>query len=302
MIIKKVFILLIVLSASNAVFAQNDGSGNTGLSFLKLGVTSRAVSLGEAVAANTNDASATHYNPAALFMGSKVNVLFMHNEQVLGVRTEFLAAKVSMKNVAFGISLNNTSINDIEVREIPGESLDKFTAQNFALGLSLAYKINENLQVGLTGKFIYEKIFVDNASGFGLDLGGLYTKDKLSIGASVSNLGSMNELRTEATKLPTGIRFGASYLIDVPKFSGGLRISADGFKVLDGGKVHGNVGLEFGFKEFLNIRAGYQTGYEDKGLTTGIGLKYRAFSLDYAFVPYKYSIGSSHTFTLGTSF
>ncbi len=302
MILKKFFIILLVLSASNIIFAQNDGAGNTGLSFLKLGVTSRAVSLGEAVVANSTDASATHYNPAALFLGSKVNALFMHNEQVLGMRTEFLAAKVSMKKIAFGLSLNNTSISDIEVREIPGEPLEKFNAQNFALGLSLAYKISENIQVGVTGKFIYEKIYIDNASGFGIDLGGLYIKDKLSVGASVSNIGSMNELRTEASKLPASIRFGASYLIDVPKLSGGLRISADGYKVLDGGKIHGNAGLEFAYKEFLSIRAGYQTGYEDRGLTTGLGLKYKALSLDYAFVPYKFSIGSSHTFTLGTSF
>lgn len=302
MILKKFFIILLVLSASNIIFAQNDGAGNTGLSFLKLGVTSRAVSLGEAVVANSTDASATHYNPAALFLGSKVNALFMHNEQVLGMRTEFLAAKVSMKKIAFGISLNNTSISDIEVREIPGEPLEKFNAQNFALGLSLAYKFSENIQVGVTGKFIYEKIYIDNASGFGIDLGGLYIKDKLSVGAVVSNIGSMNELRTEASKLPTGIRFGASYLIDVPKLSGGLRISADGYNVLDGGKIHGNAGLEFAYKDFLSIRAGYQTGYEDRGLTTGLGLKYKALSLDYAFVPYKFSIGSSHTFTLGTSF
>ena len=300
---KSIFKYIVFLISSTAfIFSQNDGAGNTGLAFLKLGVTSRAVSLGEAVVSNTSDASATHYNPAALFNGSKVNVLFMHNEQVLGVRTEFLAAKVKMEKLAFGLSLNNTSVDDIEVREIPGAPLQTFTAQNFAFGLSVGYKVNEMIQLGVTGKFLYEKIFVDNASGFALDLGGLYTKDKLSLGLAISNLGSMSNLRNESTKLPSGVRGGGSYLIDLPKLSANLRINIEGYKVLDGGLFHANTGAEFLYKDFLAFRVGYQSGYENKSITTGVGILYKAFNLDYAFVPYKYSLGSSHTITLGTSF
>ena len=112
---KKIFVLLILVFSFGSVFAQNDGAGNTGLSFLKLGVSSRAVSLGEAVVSNSYDASATHYNPAALFLGSDVNAIFMHNEQILGVRTEYLAAKIKLGKVALGLGMNNTSVSDIEV-------------------------------------------------------------------------------------------------------------------------------------------------------------------------------------------
>jgi hypothetical protein len=299
--VKKIFVLLLAFSTGVA-FAQNDGAANTGLSFLKLGVSSRAVSLGEAVVSNSHDASATHYNPAAMFLGSDVNAIFMHNEQILGVRTEYLAAKIKINKVALGLGINNTSISDIEVREIPGAPIDNFTAQNFAFGLSGAYKINDMIQVGVTAKFLYEKIYIDNASGYAFDFGGLYSKDNLSIGVSVSNLGSMSELRTVSTKLPASGRFGASYLINIPNLDGGVRVAADGFKVFDGGKFHVNAGAEFLYKDFLSIRAGYQSGYEDRNFTTGIGLKYKAFSLDYAFVPYRYSLGSSHTITVGTSF
>jgi hypothetical protein len=299
---RKFLFLILLLSIFGSVFAQNDGAGNTGLAFLKLGVTSRAVSLGEAVVSNSSDASATHYNPAGLFLGSDVNALFMHNEQILGVRTEYLAAKVKFEKLAFGLNLNNTSVSDIEVREIPGAPLDKFDAQNFAMGLSAAYKINEMLQVGLTAKFLYEKIYIDNASGYAFDFGGLYSKDNLSIGASFANFGSMTELRNESTKLPSSLRVGASYLLNIPSLDGGVRVGADGFKVIDGGKFHVNGGAEFVYKDFLSVRIGYQSGYEDRNITTGIGLKYKAFSLDYAFIPYRFSLGSSHTITVGTSF
>src|SRR5258706_14406013 len=105
---KKLFILLFVSAVSCSCFAQNDGAGNTGLAFLKLGVTSRSIAMGEAVVSNVDDASATFYNPAALLKGSNVNLLFMHNESILGVRTEYFAAKVKFSRLALGLSLNNT--------------------------------------------------------------------------------------------------------------------------------------------------------------------------------------------------
>lgn len=284
------------------MYAQNDGAGNTGLSFLKLGVTSRSIAMGDAVVSYIDDASASHYNPSSLMMGKNNSIVFMHNENILGIRTEFLAAKVKFQNFAFGLHLNNTSVSDIEVREIPGAPLDKFTAQNFAFGISAAYKINDMISAGITGKFIYEKIYIDNASGFAVDFGGLYTYRDISFGLSISNIGSMSNLRSEATKLPTLVRAGGSYMFNFPSIYGGLRIAIDGFKVFDGGKFHIHSGAEFSYKDFLLVRAGYQTGYEDKSFTTGIGLKYKMFNLDYAFVPYKYSLGSSHTITLGASF
>lgn len=295
------YIAFLSLTAS-VTFSQNDGAGNTGLAFLKLGVTSRAISLGEAVVSSTNDASATHYNPAAMFNGSKTSLVFMHNEQVLGVRTEFLAGSFKFSKVALGFSVNNTSVDDIQIREIPGEQTGQFTAQNLALGLSLGYKVNEMLSLGMTGKFLFEKIYIDNASGLALDLGGLYTKDNLSIGAAISNLGSMSQLRNESTKLPASIRLGGSYSIILVGITSKLLIGVDGYKVLSGGKFHANTGAELQYKDFLALRVGYQSGYENKSITTGIGLKYKAFNLDYAFVPYKYSLGSSHTITLGTNF
>lgn len=298
-IFKYIVLLLAVVTVSKA---QNDGAGNTGLAFLKLGITSRSIAMGEAIVANTNDASATHYNPAALFGGSKLNLQFMHNEQVLGVRTEFFGGKVRFDKTAFGMSLNNTSVDNIQVREIPGEPLGEFTAQNFSFGLSFGYKVNQNLSLGLTGKFLFEKIYVDNASGYALDLGALYVKDKLSLGAAITNLGSMTELRNESTKLPAAVRFGGAYNIDLLGISSQLIIAADGYKVMDGGKFHANTGAELTYKEFLALRVGYQSGYENKSITAGIGIKYKAVTLDYAFVPYKYSLGSSHTITLGTNF
>ena len=300
--IKRISIIILFFALIGVSFAQNDGPANTGLSFLKLGVSARAVSMGEAVVSNSEDASSVHYNPASMFLGPDVNAIIMHNQEIQGIRTEYLAARVKLTKFAFGFNVNNTAVSDIEVREIPGDPQTTFTAQDFELGFSGAYKVNESLQFGLTAKFLYEKIYIDNNDGYAFDFGGLYTKDRLSIGAALTNLGTMNSLRNEPTKLPASFRIGASYLFPLTGIGATLRVAADGYKVINGGIIHANTGAEFVYKELFSVRAGYQSGYENKNITTGIGIKYKAFNLDYAFVPYKFSLGSSHTLTLGTSF
>ena len=233
--------IILALFSIQIVKAQNDGPGNTGLAFLKLPVTSRAVALGESVVSNSTDASATFYNPACLFLGSGVNAIFMHNQQILDIRTDYLATKFTMNKLAFGVSLNNTAVDNIQVRDIPGPPIDMFNAQNFAFGLSAAYKVNEMIQLGITGKFLYEKIYLDNASGYGFDFGGYFTKSGVSAGLTFANIGKMSAMASQSTKLPTSVRFGASYNFSFPKITSGLRIGADGFKVFDGGIFHANL-------------------------------------------------------------
>ena len=298
-------LILIIIFLSSAIYtngiAQNDGSGNTGLAFLKFGVGARAIAMGEAYSSVAEDATAFIYNPARLNFGVKSNVALMHNQSVQDLKTDFVAVKFPLgQKLAMGIGLFTTSINGIEIRNIPGASVDKFDARNLVTGVSFGYKINPNLSVGVTGKFLFEKIYVDEASGYGFDFGTNYTKDNYSLALVVSNVGSINKLRNESSKLPTLVRFGGSYKFGMDKF--GFNIGVDGLKVLDGGKFHVNAGGEAGYKNFVFLRLGYQTDYYNKGLSTGIGFKYKSVNIDYAFVPFKREFGSSNSFSLGINF
>lgn len=294
----KIFFLTFVCSTA---FAQNDGAGNSGLAFLKLGVGARSIAMGEAFSSLTDDATAFFYNPARLNFGVKSNISLMHNESVQDLKSDYIAVKFPLgEKLSLGIGLITTAITGIEIRNIPGAALEKFDSRNLATGLSLGYKVNPNLSVGITGKFLFEKIYVDEASGLGFDFGTNYTKDNYSLAFVVANLGSVNELKNQSSKLPTSVRFGASYKFSKDKFN--FMIGADGFKVLDGGKFHIHGGGEAGYKDFVFLRLGYQTEYENKGLSTGIGFKYKSINVDYAFVPYKNEFGSSNTFSLGINF
>lgn len=299
---KNLFLSLIIVSVFNSyLFAQNDGTGSTGLAFLKFGAGARSIAMGEAFSSISDDATAFIYNPARLNKGIKSNLAIMHNESAQDLKTDFIAVKFPISNkISLGIGFFTSAVTDIEIRNIPGASIDKFDSRNLSTGVSMGYLLNPDLSLGLTGKFLYEKIYVDEASGIAFDMGLNYSKKNYSFAFVVSNLGSLNELKNQSTKLPASVRFGGSYLFSKDKFS--FIFGLDGFKVLNGGRFHVNTGGEAGYKDFLFLRLGYQTEFENKGFTTGIGFKYKTISLDYAFVPYKTEFGTSNTISLGINF
>jgi hypothetical protein len=296
----KILIVIFLIITINQARAQNDGAGNTGLAFLKLGVGARSIAMGEAFSSYTDDASAIIYNPARLLYGEKNNVMLMHNSAAQDFTNDFIGAKISYDKFALGFGILKSGVDNIEIRLQPGAALGKFNSQNLSINLGAAYKINDFVSVGFTAKFLYEKIYVDEASGMGFDFGTNYTKDNTSFSFVLSNLGSINELKSVSTKLPTAIRFGGSYLFPTKNFNFG--ISVDGFKVLDGGVFHINAGGEASYKNLVFIRLGYQTKYDNKGFAAGLGFKYKGLTVDYAIIPYVNNFGTGNTFSLGMTF
>lgn len=299
----KIILSIIYLAAfcTTEIFAQNDGAGNSGLSFLKFGASARAISMGDAYSSVTEDATAYIYNPARLNFGIKSNLTLMHNASAQDLTTDYISIKFPLgKKFAMGVGFFTTSVSGIQIRNIPGASIDEFDTRNLSTGVSFGYLINPNFSIGLTGKFLFEKIYVDEASGFAFDLGTSYSKDNYSFAFVVSNIGSMNELKYESSKLPTLVRLGGSYKGTASKFS--YNLALEGLQVIDGGTFHVNTGGEIGYKDFAFLRLGYQTSYENRGFTTGVGFKYKALNLDYAFVPYTSDFGTGNSISLGINF
>jgi hypothetical protein len=297
---KKTFLIIIIILFSALSYAQNDGAANTGLAFLKLGVGARGLAMGEAYSSVCNDGTAVIYNPARLNSGDGNNVTLMYNSAMKDLTNNFVGAKFKFNKLGIGVGLFKTNIEGIEIRTIPGAPIDKFDAQNLSLNLSLCYELYRNLSIGVTSKMLYEKIYIDEASGYAFDVGTNYSIDNFSLSFVLSNLGSINALKEVSTKLPTSVRLGGAYSFIKKDFN--FILALDGFKVLDGGKLHVNSGAEVCYKDIIFIRAGYQTAYDNKGFTTGIGFKYKGITMDYAFIPYSDSFGTSNTLSLGFNF
>jgi len=289
---KKFFLLVTLSSLLNAQAIQ------TGLPFLKLGIGARSIAMGEAFTAVGNDQSSSSYNPALSRMLQSNEIMLMHKQWIEETSTEYFGATVRGEEFHYGISILSTSVPDIQVRTRPGDEEGTFTSRNFMLGLSASTSISENINIGVSGKFLYEKIFIDEATGYGIDFGALYKVDNnWSIGSSILNAGSMNKLRSESSRLPTTFRVGTSYLHTLSKEFSTLG-AADVTKTFNDNLIHINVGAELSYSNLIWLRAGYQTGYEFKSFSTGFGVRYEIVKFDYAFVPFTGALASSHTFSL----
>jgi Type IX secretion system protein PorV len=298
---KIIFLFFCFTIFSFTIFPQSAGS--SGLSFLKLGFGARNVAMGDAGAAASNDVTSLFYNPAKLAGVEKDEIMLMHNQWIQDVKSEILGVKFSLFNLNMALGANITSIDNIEIRTRPGDPEAEFNANYSFVSLSTGFNILENLSFGTSIKYLYEGLYTDESNGLGFDFGLNYktSLNGLAVSAVIRNLGSMNKLRNEETKLPNEFRIGSLYNFNMtPDFE--ITAAAELLKYLQTNDVHFNLGAEVLYNNLIAIRGGYQTGYISKGFTGGIGLRWGNLSFDYAISPFQLGLGSGNTISLSFKF
>ncbi len=295
-------LLLIILISTGGLFAQT--AGNSGLSFLKLGFGARNIAMSDLGVVAVNDLSSLNYNPALLKENIKPQFSFTHNSLFQDLSSEMFAGSFSLFGLPFAVGVNTTSVDNIEIRTKPGEPEATFNAKYFTASISTALNIYENLNGGVSIKYLYESMYSDDATGLAFDLGLSYRGliEGLSFGASVRNIGSMNDLRNEKTKLPTDFRAGAAYSFGLEHVNLGFTALAGIQKYTDTDDTHLHVGGETVYNNFFSVRLGYMSGYDSKNITAGFGLLWKSLNIDYAYVPVKYGLGDSHIFSFTYTF
>jgi hypothetical protein len=292
----KKIILILVFSA---VIILPQSAGSTGMSFLKQGFGARNIAMGDAGSIISNDVTALFYNPSKLADNQNAELIFMHNEWIQDLRSEVLGAKFSLFNISFAVGLNVTSISDIEIRKTAGEPLAKFDANFFYGSLSGGFNITDNISAGATAKYLYEGLLNDEANGLAFDFGITYKTpvEGLSAGASIRNLGSMDKLRDEETKLPSEVRAGPVYSFLIQdNFQ--ITAAAEFQKYLLTDDIHLNIGAEVFYKNIIALRGGYQSNYKSRSFTGGVGLNWGSLSFDYAFLPFSLGLGNANLFSV----
>lgn len=294
--------ILFFCMISTALLAQS--AGNSGISFLKLGFGARNISMGDLGVTSANDISSFHYNPSLLASAKKTQLSFTHNSLFKDMNSEMFAGSFEAFGLWLAVGINTTNISGIEVRNIPGAAVAEFNAHYFNGSLSAGYELNENIFLGATYKYLYESLYSDEASGSAFDFGISY-KDiikNLSAGASIRNIGSMNELRDESSDLPTDLRVGVNYDYPLVDYKIDIAATAGFQKYTNQDDSHVHLGGEVLYDKMFALRLGYISGYDSKNITTGFGVVYKSLNLDYAYVPVKYGLGDSHIFTFTYSF
>ena len=297
---KKTIIFFLLIGTT--LFAQS--AGNAGLSFLKFGFGARNIAMGDLGVVGNNDLTALNYNPSLLAVNDKTQLSFTHNALFQDLSSEMFAASFKALGLPFAVGVNTTNVNDIEVRTNPGPALSTFSAHFFYASLSTAHQLYDNLYGGITYKYLYENIFTDDASGYGFDFGLTYKNiyEGIDLGASIRNLGSMNILRSESTKLPTDLRVGASYNFSLEGYRLDFDVLAGYQKYTLEDASHLSAGGEVVYDKMFALRVGYLSGYDSKSISAGFGVNWKGVNIDYAYVPVKYGLGDSHIITFIYSF
>ena len=294
--------LVILAIASSLLVGQS--AGNSGLSFLKIGASASSIAASDIGLLNSDPAS-VYYNPASVNLQKSASIMFTHQMWIQDLSSEIVNANFTFWGLPVSVGVNSTRIKGFEIRTKPTSEPDgNFNVNYFYGNLSTGFSIVENLEFGVTIKYLYESLLSDDASGTGYDFGLIYTNaiENLNFGVSVRNLGSMNALRTEKTKLPSDFIVNSTYQLKLENSSLVLLPVLGVQKYFDADNIHIHLGTEVVYDEQFALRVGYATGYEAKGLSAGAGFYWNGFNVDYAFTPFSYGIGNANTFSLAYTF
>ncbi len=293
--------ILVLIAFFIAAVAQSGTSG--ALAFLKISPDARSAALGETGVSDSRGAFTAFHNPALMGFAEKSAASFAYTDWLLDLTMQSGAILIQKPRYALGVSFSVFNTPDIELRTLPSDKpIETFSAHDLSAGISLSYLWGTRFALGLTGKYLYQQIYVQDASGVAADLGIAYRFPVagLTIGAALRNVGEMAALQHEKPTVPTSAALGVSGTF-IQRGDFGLQGTADGCIYLEG-DTRFHVGLEAFWREHLFLRGGYQTGSELRAFSGGAGLAWDRFAFDYAYQPLAEDFGAGHRISFSIQF
>jgi hypothetical protein len=297
-VVKSGFFLLVVFTF--AVVSRSHAQSG-GLAFLKIEPNAEALAAGSALTATTNDAFATFINPAGLGGGRLSSVALTYNAWIGNTQLFDFAGRFRIgENGGLGVAVSSNTSGDIEGRTQPGPASSTSSGTFLSAGVGYGHQIGP-VRIGATGKYVLEKLFEYHANGIAFDIGTQIdvVKDRAWVAGAVQNLGSMEELNTQQTSLPSTYRIGVAVQpVTVEMAEDGsepvhLYLSADILHRDDEDRTYVQLGGWVEALDFLWVRAGYLIDNEVRNLTLGLGLEYENVRFDYAYLPFTDGFGNA---------
>jgi hypothetical protein len=323
------FVVLSLVACSLLVPAQSPAqfnkAGRTAFQFVKIGVGARQTAIGEAGISSVRDVNAAFWNPAGISGIGRTEASFSYSTWFADMKYLSGAAGTRIEGVGvFAVSWAMLNYGDMQEALVTGVSSDTrtgntFTGSDLLLGLSYSREFTDRLSIGVTVKYLHEKLWNYSSKVFpAFDIGTNYSTGFKGIrfGMSAQNFGSSVKFlsigdREEGYDIPLMFRIGAS--IDVISSADGLAdLGADHALTLSLESVNSNdygerwhLGGEYVFGGFLSFRGGYRFNYEEGNLALGVGFARTigdvGVRLDYSYVSFA-NLESPHRITLSVTY
>jgi len=319
-----VILLCMVVFAFGQEFAP---VGTAVAQFLEINLGARGTAMGHAYTTLSDNADAVFWNPAGLANVQHGSFVLDYTKWPADIGIGGFSAAMTFGNIGtFSVNAAYLMTDDMEVTTIdqPNGTGEMFGISNYALGLSFARNLTENLSVGVTAKIVHEKYFEYGYTGVAFDIGTLYRTDfrGLKIGMSILHFGpevkfdgeyfdySDPELAVGTTKdfedysLPITFRVGVS--MDVWESDENKVISALDMVHTNNNLEQYNLGFEYGYDNLIFLRGGYRFNLDEGGIAFGAGVNYELFEYNKVELNYSFAdrgiVASIHRFSAAFSF
>ncbi|MBI4056002.1 MAG: PorV/PorQ family protein [Elusimicrobia bacterium] len=280
-----IFLLFILRASSFELRASSPGTSSA--DFLNIGIGARQAGMGEAAVGLADDVSALYWNPAGLGSLAQQELGFMHTQWLDGITYEYLAYAHPVKSLGtFAGHFSLLNYGSIPSFDEGGASLGQTSARDTmgAVGWGSPL-VGDRLRIGLSSKWIVEKLASFSAHTVALDVGGLVSvwespQSTVQLGGGIRNLGSGLKFVSETNPLPQTLYLG----LGLKALHEKLAVALDGNLPRDSG-LNGRLGIEYWIHPLVAFRAGFTQGRKEAGtgINSGIGLQIGQWHLDYAF-------------------
>lgn len=340
--------LTLGLTGTSAMAGNEDRAGQAGANELLINPWARTAGWGGCNIALVKGVESMMLNVAGLAQNKGTEITFAQTDWMKGsdikISSFGLAQKVG-ESGSMGLAITSMNFGDIErtTEDQPDGGLGKFSPQFLTIAFSYSKAFSNSIYGGLGIRMISESINDVKAQGLVLDAGIQYVtgnneaKDNLKFGIALRNVGVamkfdgeglsyrndnaaanisvLQQQRAERFEMPSLVAIGVSYDIKIQeehRITPAISFTANSF-------IRDQVGLgvEYGFKQMLMLRAGYTVDLKDKnavvddrisamlGLSAGVSLQVplgksgKTFGIDYG---YRATETFDGTHTIGARF
>ncbi|MFN1833948.1 PorV/PorQ family protein [Balneola sp. MJW-20] len=308
--------LLILICIATEIQAQS----SRGLQHLNISPTAFALSRSEATTAVHDGAASIFINPALLSLNPESTIDIGYSRWIADVNSIFGGINFVNGKNALALAFYSMGSGDFEQRDQPGPSNGNFTVRY----LSVAGAYSRDLDwfsVGIAAQYLYEEVFLYQASGYAFNLGlaRYFLDDRIKTGLSFTNLGEMGDLNNISSDLPANLRVGISADLfelsavkndDLPILlsiytdfvNPVITTESSDFTNVNNNDPYFNIGLSFEIAEVVEISSGYKTQNNVRPWSFGAAFMTEQVDFNYALIPFNTGYGTVHSIGLQYKF